>query len=154
MMQDIAFIVILPILAGVILHYLLGEKMDAAIGAMPLVSVAGIVFVIAIIIARSSSHLATSGALILGVVMLHNLLGYALGYAAARAFGLSAAQCRAIMIEVGMQNSGLGASLANTFFAANPLTAVPSAIFSLWHNISGALLASYCTRLDAKRQRR
>lgn len=155
MMKDIGQIVILPILAGVVLHYALGHRIDPAIGAMPLVSVAGIVLIIAIVIARSSQHLAGNNALIiLGIVMLHNLLGYGFGYLAARLSGLSTAQCRAIMIEVGMQNSGLGASLANTFFAANPLTAVPSAVFSLWHNISGALLANICVRLDQNRPAR
>lgn len=153
MMKDIAQIVILPIVAGVVLHYWLGHRIDVAIGAMPLVSVAGIVLIIAIVIARSSGQLNSFNALvILAVVMLHNVLGYALGFAAARVCGLSTAQCRAIMIEVGMQNSGLGATLANTFFAANPITAVPSALFSLWHNISGALLANICVRLDAKRE--
>ena len=152
MMKDIGQIVILPILAGVVLHYLLGHRIDPAIGAMPLVSVAGIVLIIAIVIAGSSAQLNSRTALIiLSVVMLHNLLGYTLGYTVARLFGLSAAQCRAIMIEVGMQNSGLGAALAKTFFAANPITAVPSALFSLWHNISGALLANICVRLDEKK---
>lgn len=154
MMKDIGQIVILPIVAGVMLHYVLGHRIDAVIGTMPLVSVSGIVLIIAIVIARSSGQLSGANALeILGVVMIHNLLGYALGYGAARACGLSGAQCRAIMIEVGMQNSGLGATLANSFFAVNPITALPSAVFSLWHNISGALLANLCVRADAKRAR-
>ena len=151
MMKDIAQIIVLPIVAGVTLHLLLGKKIEPAMAVTPMISVFGIVFVIAVVIARSSDHLAASALIIFCAVILHNLIGYAMGYGIARILGMSVAQRRAIMVEVGMQNSGLGASLAQTFFAANPLTAVPSAIFSLWHNISGALVASYCTRLDRKR---
>ncbi len=84
--------------------------------------------------------------MIFAAIILHNLSGYTMGYLVARAYGFSATQRRAIMIEVGMQNSGLGAALANSFF--NPLAAVPSALFSIWHNISGALLANACVRAD------
>ena len=79
--------------------------------------------------------------MIFAVVILHNGLGYLIGYFAAKAAGLSLAKRKAIAIEVGMQNSGLGAALATAYFS--PLAAVPSAIFSVWHNISGALLANY-----------
>ncbi|EEY95209.1 hypothetical protein HMPREF0016_02598 [Acinetobacter johnsonii SH046] len=81
--------------------------------------------------------------MILAVVALHNAIGYLLGFAAARMFHLPHADCKAVSIEVGMQNSGLGVALAAVHFAASPITAVPSAIFSLWHNISGPILASY-----------
>ena len=67
--------------------------------------------------------------------------GFLLGYFAAKAFGLSLTKRKALAIEVGMQNSGLGAALANAYFS--PIAAVPSAIFSVWHNISGALIANY-----------
>lgn len=88
------------------------------------------------------------GMIIFGVVILHNLLGYLLGLLAARAAGLNSAQRRAIMIEVGMQNSALGATLGTKYFS--PEAALPSAIFSVWHNISGALVANICTWWDKR----
>ena len=80
--------------------------------------------------------------------MLHNGLGFLIGYWASRWLKLSHYDSKAISIEVGMQNSGLGVALAAVHFAASPITAVPSAIFSLWHNISGAALATYWARQE------
>lgn len=77
-------------------------------------------------------------------VSLHNLLGLALAYAAARALRFSQAECRTLAIEVGMQNSGLGVVLAHRYFSA--LAALPGAIFSIWHNLTGSLLATYWAR--------
>ena len=82
--------------------------------------------------------------------MLHNLLGYALGYLTGRALRLSKAQMRTLSIEVGMQNSGLATSLATVHFAAMPLAAVPGAVFSVWHNISGAVYANILAARPAK----
>ena len=82
--------------------------------------------------------------------MLHNVCGYALGYFVGRALGLSKAQMRTLSIEVGMQNSGLATSLATMHFAAMPLAAVPGAVFSVWHNISGAIYANILARTAGK----
>lgn len=95
-------------------------------------------------VGASKGAIAQSGLLIFAVVVLHNGLGYLIGYLAARAGGLNMAKRKAIAIEVGMQNSGLGAALATAYFS--PLPAVPSAIFSVWHNISGALFANWMAR--------
>ena len=73
-------------------------------------------------------------------MVLHNCLGLALGYVLAKLCGMSMAKKKALAIEVGMQNSGLGVALAMAHFS--PLSAVPSAIFSVWHNISGPILAT------------
>lgn len=151
MMAGIAKMVILPIVLGVIVHYIFKEKIRFLLDILPLVSVAGIVFIIAVVVALSHQKIAETGVLILGVVVVHNLCGYALGFLTAKLMGFERAQRRAIMVEVGMQNSGLGATLASVYFAANPLAAVPSAIFSVWHNISGALLANLCNLSDRKR---
>jgi len=80
------------------------------------------------------------------VVVLHNGFGLLIGYFAARMSGLSLAKRKAISIEVGMQNSGLGAALASAHFS--PLAAVPSAVFSVWHNVSGALVANWFARME------
>lgn len=100
------------------------------------------------VVALSKGAIAKSGMIIFGVVILHNLLGYLLGLLAARAAGFNSAQRRAIMIEVGMQNSALGATLGTKYFS--PEAALPSAIFSVWHNISGALVANICTWWDKR----
>jgi BASS family bile acid:Na+ symporter len=88
----------------------------------------------------------------MAVVMLHNSFGYLLGYLTARVFGLPLAQRKSLALEVGMQNSGLGAALASAHFS--PLAAVPSALFSVWHNISGALLSTYFRRMSEKEDRK
>ncbi|MCY1547869.1 Pantothenate precursors transporter PanS [compost metagenome] len=112
---------------------------------LPLVSVVSIVAIVAAVVAASQAKIAESGLLIMAVVVLHNGLGLALGYLAGRLFGLPLAQRKTLSIEVGMQNSGLGAALANAHFS--PLAAVPSALFSVWHNLSGSLLAAFYRRM-------
>ena len=143
MFVDIAKMVLVPIVLGVLAHRFFKKQTEMAAEALPLVSVAAIVLIIAFVVAASKGKIIESGALIFGVVVLHNGLGYLLGFLAARFTGLPFDAQKTLAIEVGMQNSGLGAALAALHFAAAPLVAVPSAIFSVWHNISGALLATY-----------
>ncbi|MDX8253903.1 bile acid:sodium symporter family protein [Acinetobacter pittii] len=143
MFISILQVVLLPIIVGLILRTWLKRQVESYIQVMPLVSVIAIVAIVAAIIGGSKAAILQSGLLILAVVILHNGLGYLLGFTAARFFKLPYADSKAIAIEVGMQNSGLGVALAAVHFAASPITAVPSAIFSLWHNISGPALATY-----------
>lgn len=143
MFISILQVVLLPIVIGLILRTWLKRQVESYIQVMPLVSVIAIVVIVAAIIGGSKAAILQSGLLILAVVILHNGLGYLLGFTAARFFKLPYADSKAIAIEVGMQNSGLGVALAAVHFAASPITAVPSAIFSLWHNISGPALATY-----------
>lgn len=143
MLGSILQVVLFPIILGLIVRSILKQKVDAYIQVMPLISVIAIVAIVAAIIGGSKAQILESGLLILAVVALHNGLGYLLGFWASRLFKLPYADSKAIAIEVGMQNSGLGVALAAVHFAASPVTAVPSAIFSLWHNISGPALATY-----------
>lgn len=143
MLGSILQVVLFPIILGLIVRSVLKQKVDAYIQVMPLISVIAIVAIVAAIIGGSKTQILESGLLILAVVALHNGLGYLLGFWASRLFKLPYADSKAIAIEVGMQNSGLGVALAAVHFAASPITAVPSAIFSLWHNISGPALATY-----------
>ena len=143
MLGSILQVVLFPIILGLIVRSVLKQKVDAYIQVMPLISVIAIVAIVAAIIGGSKAQILESGLLILAVVALHNGLGYLLGFWASRLFKLPYADSKAIAIEVGMQNSGLGVALAAVHFAASPVTAVPSAIFSLWHNISGPALATY-----------
>lgn len=144
MFVSILKMVILPLALGFAAQRFIPRLVDASLPALPLVSVTGIVLIVAAVVAASKGAIAQSGLMIFAVVVLHNLLGYAIGYMAARLTGLSLARRKAIAIEVGMQNSGLGAALANAYFS--PLAAVPSAMFSVWHNISGALVANILAR--------
>lgn len=143
MLGSILQVVLFPIILGLIVRAVWKQKVDAYIQVMPLISVIAIVAIVAAIIGGSKVQILESGLLILAVVALHNGLGYLLGFWASRVFKLPYADSKAIAIEVGMQNSGLGVALAAVHFAASPVTAVPSAIFSLWHNISGPALATY-----------
>lgn len=144
MFLSIAKIILLPLALGFVLQKLAPGLVKAATPALPLVSVAGIVLIVAAIVGINQQAILRSGLSIFLIVALHNCLGLLLGYYSAKAVGLSMAKRKAISIEVGMQNSGLGAALASAHFS--PLAAVPSAIFSVWHNISGAILASWFAR--------
>ena len=143
MLSSILQVVLLPIALGLVTRAILKQNIQYYMPVMPLISVVAIVAIVAAIIAGSKGQILESGLLILGVVILHNGLGYLLGFWASRLFKLPYADSKAVAIEVGMQNSGLGVALAAVHFAASPVTAVPSAIFSLWHNISGPALATY-----------
>ncbi len=145
MFMSIVKVILVPLALGVLAQKLIPGVVKAAVPALPLVSVTGIVLIVAAVVAGSKGAIATSGLLIFVVVVLHNGIGYLLGFTAAKLTGMSLTKRKAIAIEVGMQNSGLGAALANAHFS--PLAAVPSAIFSVWHNISGALLANYFARM-------
>ena len=140
MFMSIVNIVILPIVGGVLVNTLFGKFIRNVVVALPLISVFAIVAIVAAVVSVSQERIAQTGLLIFGVVILHNTLGLLFGYILARLFGLSMAKKKALSIEVGMQNSALGVALAMAHFS--PLSAVPSAIFSVWHNISGPILAT------------
>ena len=143
MFKSILQIVLVPIFLGLIVRSVLGKKAESYGEVMPLVSVIGIVLIVAFVVGASKDRIIESGLLIFAVVVLHNGLGYLIGFFTGKVLGLKYADQKAVSIEVGMQNSGLGVALAGLHFAASPVTAVPSAIFSFWHNISGPLLATY-----------
>ncbi|WP_181347801.1 bile acid:sodium symporter family protein [Thalassobacillus sp. CUG 92003] len=138
--MSIVKIVIIPILLGLGVKALLGSKVQAGVKALPLVSVIAIVAIVAAVVSVNQSQIAETGAIIFAIVVLHNILGYLTGYGLGKVFNMEPSKQRAVSIEVGMQNSGLGASLAAAHFS--PLAAVPSAIFSVWHNISGPIIAT------------
>lgn len=141
MFGSVAKMVLLPVVLGVAAHLLFRKQTEAAVGVLPLVSVVAIVLIIGAVVGAGKPEILENGLLILGVVVLHNGIGYLLGFLAAKLCKLPFDAQKTLAIEVGMQNSGLGAALASAYFT--PLAAVPSAIFSVWHNISGSLLASY-----------
>ena len=153
MMKSIAMMVLVPVVAGLLLNHFAGKLVEKLLPVLPLVSVVAIALLVGGVVALSAGKLFAHGLLIFVVVILHNALGLLCGYAMAKVFRLSPAKARAVAIEVGMQNSGMAAALAVAHFSATPLAAVPGAIFSLWHNVSGSLLANYFVRKDAQTAR-
>jgi bile acid:Na+ symporter, BASS family len=145
---SIVKIVLVPIILGLVVKYLFGKKVEAGVKALPLVSVAAIVAIVAAVVSVNQEKIAETGAIIFAIVVLHNCIGYLIGYGLAKLFGMTPTKRRAVSIEVGMQNSGLGASLAAIHFS--PLAAVPSAIFSVWHNISGPIIATIFRKQQEK----
>ena len=141
MFISIISVVILPIFLGFIVKYYFRDLSIKIADYLPAFSTIAITLIVAAVVSSNSSSLRTSGMLIILVVVCHNILGYATGFLLGKILKLAYPKRIAICVEVGMQNSGLACSLANQHFSAMAMAAVPGAIFSVWHNISGALLA-------------
>lgn len=150
MLLSILWVVILPIVLGLIIKSLWPKFTEKAMDYLPAFSSVAIAFTVSIVISANASKLLASGFLIILVVMCHNLFGLGLGYLIGRLLGMSEPKKRAVSIEVGMQNSGLASSLATLHFAAYPMATIPGAIFSVWHNISGAIVAWLYTKKDIR----
>ena len=145
-------VVLFPIALGVICHAIFKEKIEKVTVALPIVSQVAILLIIGVVVAANGSKLFVASSLLaIPVVILHNLLGYITGFGVGKLLKLDSTKCRAISIEVGMQNSGLATSLAAAHFAQYPLATIPGAVFSVWHNISGALLANFFARTAEKK---
>ena len=140
MLIDVAKIVLLPVTVGVLVNVLLGRWLGEVKKIFPVVSILAIVTIIAIVVALNAGRIGSIGPTLLLAVVLHNLTGLASGYVIARILGYPERIARTLAIEVGMQNSGLAVALASKYFA--PAAALPGAIFSVWHNVSGALAAA------------
>lgn len=148
MLLSIVYVVIAPILGGFLVQKILPRFTAAVTPYLPAFSSLMIAVVVAIIVSHTAERLLGSGLLVLLVVALHNAGGLLAGYVVATFLRLPMRKRAAISIEVGMQNSGLASSLATMHFAAFPLAAIPGAIFSVWHNISGAIVARiYSSRI-------
>ncbi|HJN95952.1 MAG TPA: bile acid:sodium symporter family protein [Gammaproteobacteria bacterium] len=144
MLLSILQIVLVPVALGVLLKHYAENIVMRVEALLPSLSIMIILLIIAIIVALNSGQLLEVGLLTLLAVMLHNLLGLSGGFYISRLFGFDLKQSHTIAIEVGMQNSGLGVALALQFFSAT--AALPGALFSVWHNISGSILASHWGR--------
>ena len=146
MLLSILWVVILPIVIGLIAKWIWPKFTEKATDYLPAISTIAISLIVAIIIGANAGKLLAGGLMIVLVVVLHNLCGLSCGYLIGRLLKLSEPKKRAISIEVGMQNSGLASSLATIHFAAYPLATIPGALFSVWHNISGAMVARIFTK--------
>lgn len=146
MLLSIVYVVIAPIIVGLLCQHFLPKLTKAVTPYLPAFSSLAIAITVGIVVSHNADRLMLGGMIVILVVMLHNLLGLSLGFTIGRLLRLEKPKCVALSIEVGMQNSGLASSLANMHFAAYPLATVPGAIFSVWHNISGALAAKLFQR--------
>ncbi len=144
MIVSVINIVIVPVVLGLAINYFFEARIKAVRDIFPAISAAAIVIIIAIIIGTNSENLKQSGLLVLFAVILHNGLGLAGGYGVAKALKLSEKEARTLAIDVGMKNSGLSVALAIKHFTA--AAALPGAIFSIWHNLSGAFLAGHWSK--------
>ncbi|MGD8149290.1 bile acid:sodium symporter family protein [Ornithinimicrobium sp. Y1694] len=147
MATAIVQIVLVPVLLGLLVRTFAGRFVQRILPALPWFSVLVICIVVAIVVSLSADRIIEAGLIVLLAVVLHNGLGLGLGYLVGRVTGVGERSARTMAIEVGMQNSGLASGLAATFFT--PVAGLPGAVFSVWHNLSGALLAGWFRRRDA-----
>ncbi len=145
---SIVKMVLLPVVLGLVVRLAAPRLVSAVLPALPWVSVLAISLIVAIVVAGSRDKIAQAGLLVLLAVILHNTLGYLLGYLTGKLTGQPPAVARTMCIEVGMQNSGLAATLAAAHLS--PLAALPGAVFSVWHNLSGAVVAFLARRADQR----
>jgi BASS family bile acid:Na+ symporter len=141
MLLSILQIVVIPIALGLVVHHLLPSLVKRLEPVLPAFSMLCILAIISAVVAGSAGNIATVGPVVILAVMLHNAIGLLGGFWGGRLFGFDESTCRTLAIEVGMQNSGLAAALGKIYFS--PLAALPGALFSVWHNLSGSLLAGY-----------
>ncbi|GAB5409908.1 MAG: bile acid:sodium symporter family protein [Balneolaceae bacterium] len=148
MFWSITRIVLLPVIGGLIFNYFLYERFNFFAKLMPALSMAGITFIIGIITAFGRDSLLSIGFLLVGIVILHNSLGYTFGYWLSILFGMDKKSARTIAFEVGLQNSGLASGIAVEMGKLATMGLAP-ALFSIFQNISGSILASFW-RKDVK----
>ena len=143
MFWSIIQVIIIPIALGFVINRFFGKITQKAVAVLPMISTIAICLIIATVVSHNAGKIYTSGVLVMVVVVLHNLLGYACGFGLGKLLRLTPEKVKALSIEIGMQNSGLATSLAGTAFSDLAMATVPGALFSVWHNISGAILAAF-----------
>lgn len=141
MLLAIANVILIPILLGFVINCFFATATQKMIDLLPVISVVAICMIVATVVAHNAEKIYTFGFMVLSVVVLHNILGYVCGFTLGKLLKMEPAKIKAFSIEIGMQNSGLATSLASTSFPTLAMATVPGAIFSVWHNISGAILA-------------
>ncbi|HEY0202936.1 MAG TPA: bile acid:sodium symporter family protein [Acetobacteraceae bacterium] len=141
LLTSIIQVVAVPVLLGLAVNHLAHRLVRAVEAVLPLVSMVAILLIIAAVVGATQPVIAAVGPVVAIGVVLHNGVGLLGGYWGGRLFGFDESVCRTLALEVGMQNSGLAATLGKLYFG--PLAALPGAIFSVWHNLSGSLLAGW-----------
>ncbi|MGR3763249.1 bile acid:sodium symporter family protein [Rossellomorea sp. NS-SX7] len=152
MFLSILQVIIIPIAFGLVIRRVFPGTVEKSLNIIPLISVAAIIIIVSAVVSANVENIATSGLMVFSAVILHNIFGLALGYGTGVMMKLDESKRRAISIEVGMQNSGLGVALATAHFG--PLAALPSVIAAVWHNISGPIIATYWSKKEVKENER
>ena len=150
MLDMLVKVILLPVAAGMLLNHFFKHKLAGIAPACSVFSMAAILLIIAIVVALNSDNLNSVAWQVVSAVVLHNLIGLGCGYGLSRKLGYDSVIARTVAIEVGMQNSGLSVALALKYFSA--ASALPGAIFSIWHNLSGALFASFWAKRSSPRE--
>ena len=132
-----------PVVTPALMYAFASAKVERVAAVLPIVSVGAVVVIVAAVVAATRSQILSAGMTAFIVVALQNAFGMALGFAAGKVFGMDLSKCKCLCFEVGMQNSALGVALASVHFAASPMTALPSAVGALWHNITGPVVATF-----------
>ena len=153
MVISIMKIVLLPIIAGCLVNYWYKKQSQKMIDVLPGISVLVIAIIIAAVVSHNAQKILETGFLLIVVVVLHNLLGYVSGYMIGVLFKMTPDKTKALTIEIGMQNSGLASTLASLAFPGLVMATVPGAVFSIWHNISGAVLANIFRKWNSHKDR-
>jgi len=141
MLLSIVKIVVVPISLGLVIHHTMNGLVKRVEPYLPAFSMVCILLIISAVVAGSQGFIGSVGLMVIVAVILHNAIGLLGGYWGGKLFGFDESTCRTLALEVGMQNSGLAAALGKMYFS--PLAALPGALFSVWHNLSGSLLAGY-----------
>lgn len=152
MFISIVKVVIIPIALGFFINHFLEEQTRKLVKALPIVSITAITLIVGSVVSHNAEKILSTGATVFTVVVLHNILGYGCGYLLGKLLKMPLPKVKAMSIEIGMQNSGLATSLASVSFSNLAMATVPGAIFSVWHNISGAILASIYKRQNEELQ--
>ena len=150
MFLSIIQVVVVPIGLGLLINRLFGKQTRKITDVLPLISVTAICLIVAAVVSHNSEKILSTGLVLFAVVILHNLLGYLCGYLVGVLFRMDLPRKKAVAIEIGMQNSGLATTLAGSAFPNLSMATVPGAIFSVWHNISGAILAGFFRRMQTE----
>ena len=140
MLISIVKIVFIPVAAGVVINFLAGTCLEKIRTISPIFSTLAIALIIAIIVALNRDNIGSTGPVLFFAIIMHNICGLSAGYFISRFLGYDIITARTIAIETGMQNSGLSVALAIKYFSH--AAALPGALFSVWHNLSGAVLAA------------
>lgn len=146
MFLSILEVIIIPIALGIVVKKFFPGIVRAVSSFLPAFSTLVITMIVIAVVSANAVSLRTCGWVVIAVVLLHNICGYSLGFVAAKLLKMPHKKAVAVSVEVGMQNSGLACSLASSHFAALAMATVPGAVFSVWHNISGAILARIFAR--------
>ncbi|QBZ83247.1 Pantothenate precursors transporter PanS [Hydrogenovibrio crunogenus] len=148
MVVSLIQLILLPISLGVLLNHFFAKPLQLIQPVLPVFSMFAIIFIIAIVVALNHLQLQSVVWVLALAVIAHNAIGLISGYGISKLVGFDERTARTVAIEVGMQNSGLSVALALKYFTA--MSALPGALFSVWHNISGSVLAAYWQRKDQK----